>query len=527
MYDILIKNGKVYDGTGAPWCWADVGVKDGRIVSVGPIPDGEAQKVIDARGLAVSPGFIDTHTHSDTSFLVDPKADSKVKQGVTTEVAGNCGHSDAPLTARSRQMVEGRMADEGLTPTWTSFGEYLEAVERSGSSANFTCLVGHCAIRAAVMGFDRRPPAPEELAQMQALIAQSMDEGAIGFSTGLVYAPSSFAETPEIIELCRPVAARNGFYFTHIRSSDAGLMQSIEETIEIAEKAGLPAQVAHHKATGKSNWGKVGPTFDLIDKARRRGVDVTADQYPYIGSSSSLASTLRSWAQEGGRDALVARIKDPVLRPRLKAEMTGDVENLIGWDRLIIARVASEANKRYEGTSMADIARERGVHPCDAALDLLIEENGEVSRIRFGMCEEDVRTVMKQPIVMIGSDGSSLMDHGPLCSGKPHPRNFGTFPRVLGKYVREEKVLTLEEAIRKMTSLPAWRLRLSDRGILKPGMWADITVFNPDTVKDAADFGDPFKYPVGVPYVVVNGEIVVDGGRHTGVTPGRVLRRQA
>jgi N-acyl-D-amino-acid deacylase len=527
MYDVIIRNGRVYDGTGAPWLRADLGVKDGKIATVGVIECCDAKRVIDATGLAVSPGFIDTHTHSDLSFLVDPCADSKIKQGVTLEVSGNCGGSDAPVTEKSRAQTEKGLKEVGLELTWTSFGQYLERVEARGTSVNWMCLVGHGTIRNGVMGYDKRPPTPEELEKMKALVAQAMDEGAIGMSTGLLYAPGSFADTAEVIELAKVAAAKNGYYFSHIRSSDDGLIESVAEAIEIGEKGGLPAHLAHHKATGRRNWGKVGQTFEMMEKARQRGVDITADQYPYTASSSSLASTLRTWVHEGGRNATLARLKDPDTRARIKKEFTEDIEMLAGWKGYFIARVGSEKNKKHEGRNLADIAAELGKDPCDAAIDLMIEENLDVGRVRFGMCEEDVQTVMKSPLVMVGSDGSSLKDRGPLRSGVPHPRSFGTFPRVLGKYVREEKVLTLQEALRKMTSLPAWRLGLSDRGILRPGMCADITIFNPDTVKDGAGFGDPFKYPVGIPYVLVNGQIIVDMGEHTGVVAGKVLRRRA
>ena len=524
MYDVIIRNGRVYDGTGAPWVRADVGVKNGKIVALGVIADREARQVIDAAGFAVFPGFIDTHTHSDLSFLVDPCADSKVKQGVTLEVAGNCGLSHAPVTGKSRAQVEKELQEVGLPLTWSTFGGYLDQVEKRGPCVNFMCLVGHCAVRNAVMGYDRRPPTGDELAQMKALVAEAMDEGALGISTGLIYAPGSFADTAELIEISKVAAAQNGYYHTHVRSSEDGLMDSVAETIEIGEKAGLPVHMAHHKCTGRKTWGKAAETLEMMERARDRGVDITADQYPYTASSSSLASTLRAWVHEGGRDAAIARLSEPATRLRITKEFTEDIERLAGWKGYVIAHVGSEKNKRLEGRSLHDIAAELGRDPCDVAIDLMVEEQLDVSRIRWGMCDEDVNTLMESELVMFGSDGSSMKAEGPMRTGLPHPRSFGTFPRVLGKYVREEKLLTLQQAIRKMTSLSAARLGLWDRGVLRPGAWADITIFDPATVKDEAGFGDPFRYPAGIPYVLVNGIVVIDRGTHTAKTPGKVIR---
>lgn len=523
MYDILIKNGKIYDGTGAPWFYADVAIKDGRIAALGPLENASTRRVIDAAGMAVSPGFIDIHSHSDSVFLINPLADSKVKQGVTLEVAGNCGASLAPLTAKSRSRAAAAFAEEGIEPTWTTMGEYFDAIEKNGTSVNFACLVGHGTVRAGVMGYDHRPPTDDELQEMKALVASAMDDGAIGMSSGLIYPPSSYADTQELIELCKVVAEKRGIYFTHMRNENVRLLESVDEAIRVGREAGVPVQISHHKASGRGAWGLVKQSLKMIDEARKNGVDVTADQYPYIASSTSLTSIIPGWAHEGGRDALIARLTDPQTRAKLKAEVS---KNMAGeWEKLVVSKVASEKNKQYEGMHVAAIAAARGQDPCDAAFDLLIEENGEVGQIRFGMCEEDVKTVMKHPLVMVGSDGSSLASYGTLGRGKPHPRNYGTFARVLGKYVRDEGVITLEEALRKMTSLPAWRLGLWDRGILRPGMWADVTVFDPATVKDTSDFGDQHKYAAGIPYVLVNGQVVVDNGEHTGITPGKVLRR--
>lgn len=522
MYDILIKNGKIYDGTGAPWFYGDVAVKDGKICAIGSLSDKEAARVIDATGLAVSPGFIDVHSHSDMSFLVNPLADSKVKQGVTLEVAGNCGSSVAPLTDKTKKMSKA-LLEEDMPPTWTTMGEYFAALENRGMCINFACLVGHGTVRAGVMGFDQRPPTEQELEQMKQLVSQAMDDGAIGMSTGLIYPPSSYAQADEITELARVVRAKNGIYFTHMRNEGDRLIESMVETIEVGRATGVPVQISHHKVGGERNWGMIKQSLEMMVDARKEGIDVTADQYPYIASSTSLTSIIPDWAHEGGREALLARLVDPETRARIKQQVNKSMS--VGWDKLVVSSVKSEHNKRFEGMDVQAISEIMGKEPSDAAFDLLIEEKGEVGQIRFGMCEEDVKTVMKHPLVMIGSDGSSLANYGKLHKGKPHPRNYGTFPRVLGKYAREEGVLSLEEALRKMTSMPAVRLGLWDRGSLRTGFWADITVFDPQTVIDVSDFADPHRYAAGIPYVLVNGQVVVDNGAHTGLTPGKVLRR--
>jgi N-acyl-D-amino-acid deacylase len=526
MYDILITKGRLYDGTGAPWFEADVAVENGKIVGVGKALSGHARAVIDASGLAVAPGFIDIHTHSDSVFLANPGADSKVRQGVTFEVGGNCGGSVAPLTARTRESEKESLAESGVELTWSSMAEYFQVLEKNGMPVNFACLAGHGTIRQGVMGFDQRPPTADELGEMKRLVAGAMDDGALGMSTGLIYAPGSYADTPEIIELARVVAQKNGLYFTHMRNERDHLLDSVRETIEIGKTAGLPIQIAHHKVSNREHWGEVKQSLAMLEQARADGVDVTCDQYPYTASSTSLNTILPGWAHEGGREAMLARLLDPATREALKAVVCDEQERAAGWDRLIISKVQTEANKRFEGMSIAEVAALRGSNPCDTALDLLIEERCSVSHLRVAMCDEDVETVMKSRLVMVGSDGSSLADYGVLRRGKPHPRNFGAFVRVLGKYVREKHVLTLEDAIRKMTSLPAWRLGLWDRGVLRPGVWADITVFDPDKVDDVADFNEPFRYATGVNYVLVNGQITVDSGQYTGKKAGRVLRRR-
>lgn len=521
MFDLLIKGGRVYDGTGSPWSYADVAVEGGKIAAVGPLAWSRAARVIDAGGLAVSPGFIDIHSHSDTVFLANPKADSKVRQGVTLEVAGNCGSSVAPVTEKSLERTQENTRGEAEV-TWRTMGQYFDALERSGVTTNLACLVGHGQIRASVMGYDRRPPTPAELEAMKKLVAEAMDDGAIGISSGLIYPPSSYAETDELIDLARVAASRHGLYFTHMRNENVDLLKSVAEAIEVGEKAGLPVQIAHHKASGEKAWGLVKQSLPMIDEARARGVDVTADQYPYIASSTGLTSIIPGWAHEGGRPAILARLKDPATRARLKTEVTANRGGT--WDKLVVSKVNTEANKPFEGKSIAEIATALGKEPCDAAFDLLVEEECDVGQISFGMCEEDVMMVMRHPFIMPGSDGSSLANYGVLAEGKPHPRNYGTFARVLGKYVREEHNLRLEEAVRKMTSLPAWRLRLWDRGILRPGNWADVTVFDPATVRDVSDFADPHRYAAGIAFVLVNGRVVVDNGSRTDVVAGKVLR---
>ncbi len=522
-YDILIENGCVIDGAGNPWFKADVGVIGGCIEVIRRLGSVNAERRIDAKGLIVAPGFIDIHSHSDYTVLVDPKVESKIRQGVTTEVVGNCGSSAAPMNAEVRTYREKFMRatlGEEFKFNWQTMEDYFNLVDGSGSSFNVIALVGQGTVRQNVIGFEDRPPNSTELESMKRLVAEAMEDGAWGMSTGLIYTPSAFADTAEIVELVKVVAKYDGVYFSHIRGEGETLLEAVKEATEIGERAGAPVQIAHFKASGREYWGKTVDSLRLVEDARRRGVDITFDQYPYIASSTGLSALLPHWAQEGGSERLLERLREPEMRRKITegpATVTRD------WDSVMVA--LAKNHPEYEGKTITEIANLEGKAPMEAVFDLLLEEEAQVNIVAFGMCEEDVRRVMRSPNMMVGSDGRAVSPHGILGSGKPHPRYYGTFPRVIGHYVREG-VLSLQEAVRKMTSMPAQRLGLRDRGLLREGFKADIVLFDPDRVRDEATFTDPHRFASGIPYVIVNGTIVVDKSEHTGELPGMALRKK-
>jgi N-acyl-D-amino-acid deacylase len=525
MYDLLIKGGKVLDGSGAPWFRADVAVVGDRIAAVGDLGDAAAAETFQADGQCVAPGFIDIHSHSDTAILVNPRAESKIRQGVTTEVIGQCGSSAAPIAGKARDYAGAMAKEYGIEINWDSMAGYIREVTRRGVAVNVVPVVGHNPVRIAVMGYERRAPSAQELEAMCGLVEQACREGARAFSSGLIYPPSAYSGSDEVVALCAAAARYGAIYMTHMRNEGEGLLDSIQETIDVARRAGIPAQISHHKAVGKENWGKVRESLAMLEDARRAGVDVTCDQYPYTASSTGLSSVIPQWAHEGGPVKMLQRIADPADGARIRREMEEAALRRGGWDDLLIASTAVPELKQWEGKTVTEIAAARGVDPITAIFDLLLAGK-YVGQIRFGMSEEDVKTVMRHPLVMVGSDGSCLADYGPLSAGKPHPRNYGTFVRVLGKYVREENNLTLEEAVRKMTSLPAARMKLGDRGLLRPWLAADITVFDPDTVGERATYIDPHQYAQGIGLVVVNGRVAVQNGEHTGQLAGRMLVRR-
>lgn len=526
------------DGTGNPWYWADVAVKDGRIAAIARAQPGsssplvgKAPVTIDARGKVVTPGFIDTHSHSDLPLMVSPTADSKVAQGITTEVIGQCGSTLAPITDKSLALFSGAMRGplaDAVDWNWRSFGQYLDRLEKQGTSVNVAGLVGHSPVRVAGMGFDQRPPTADELKVMCDLVRQSVEEGAFGFSTGLIYTPCSYSELPELIALARAAGEAGGIYFTHMRSEGEGLFPAIAETMAVGRGGGLPVHIAHLKAAGMSQ-GKGPELLAALEAARAEGIDVTADQYPYTAGSTSLAAMLPPWAHEGGREKMVARLKDPEQRARMREDMG---RSLPGWDNDFRAvpwthvLISGCSDARYQGRRMQEIADEQGKDPYTALFDLLGEVDPGTGMIVFMMSEEDVKLMMTHDLVCVGTDGSAIKPEGPLGQGKPHPRAYGTFPRVLGKYVREEGVLTLQQAVRKMTSAGANRLGLTGRGQVREGWWADLVVFDPETVIDRATFEDPHQFPVGIEHVIVNGNVVISNGIHTGKLGGKVLRHK-
>jgi len=534
MFDLIVKNGHVIDGAGNPWFKADVGIKGEKIAKIGKLDKEKASKVVDASRLVVSPGFIDMHSHSDLMLLINPKAESKIRQGITTEVVGNCGGSAAPLNDLLKEEMRKTMPllkEAKLKLDWSTMREYLTRLDKKGVALNVVSLVGHENVRVCAMGFDNRPPNRSELQKMKKTLAQAIEDGAFGMSTGLIYPPGCYAKTDELIELSKVVAKYGGIYSSHIRGEGDELFNSVKEAIEIGEKARLPVEISHHKAGGKANWGKVKKSLKMIDEARKRKVDVTCDVYPYVAASFGLSAMLPPWVHEGGSMELLKRLKDPKIRERLKKEMSEGVPGwssplkAAGWDATMIARC--EKNPRYEGKTIAEIVKTESVDPFEFTFDLLIKENTAVGVVRFAMCEDDVERVLQHPVSMIGSDASAIAPYGVLGKGKPHPRSYGTFPRVLGKYVREEGILTLENAVRKMTSLPAQKLGLRDRGLIREGMYADLTIFDPAKVIDKASYTEPHQYPEGIQYVVVNGKIVIDKKEHTGTLAGKALRHSS
>jgi N-acyl-D-amino-acid deacylase len=521
-YDILIENGRIIDGSGNPWFKADVGLKGGTIEAMGRLWGATVKRRIDAEGMVVAPGFIDIHSHSDYNVLVDPRVESKVRQGVTTEVVGNCGSSAAPMNAEVRAYREKYMRarlGEDFEFNWETMGDYLGLVDGAGASFNLVATVGQGTIRQNVMGYENREPTKAELKAMKDLVADAMEDGAWGMSTGLIYTPSTFAKTEEIIELAGVLADYGGVYFSHIRGEGETLLEAVKEAVRIGKEAGVPVQIAHFKASGKPYWGRTEDSLRLVGEGREQGVDVTFDQYPYTASSTGLAAYMPHWAQEGGHDSLLERLKDPEIRKRIEEDPSGIYRD---WSAIMIA--SAKNHPEYEGKRVSEIAEMEGKDEYEAVFDLLLDEEAQVSVISFGMSEEDVRRVMQSPHGMVGSDGSAVSPRGILGRGKPHPRFYGTFPRVIGHYVREG-VIPLQEAVRKMTSAPAQKLCLRDRGLLREGFKADITVFDPARVKDEATFVEPHQFASGIPYVIVNGEIVIDGGEHTGALPGRALRK--
>ena len=523
MFDVLIRRGHIVDGCGNPWVKADLGVVNGKIEAIGNLAGESGSKKIDAKSLIVTPGFIDMHSHSDFYVLLNPYGESKIFQGITTEVVGNCGDSAAPMNDRLRAYREKYMRQE-LGPDfkldWSSMKEYMERINEKGASFNVAPLVGQGTVRANVMGFEDRKPTDTEMKKMCSLVAKSMEDGAWGLSTGLIYMPGCYTETDEIVSLARVAAKYCGIYASHIRGEGETLLQAVNEAVEIGEKANIPVEISHFKAFGRKYWGMTKESLRLVEEARAKGIDVTVDQYPYLAGSTGLATLLPYWAQEGGKDVLLERLKDPETRKKIKEDF-----NLVEreWDQVKI--VFAEKHPQFTGKSIVEIAKIEDEDPSNTVFDLLVEEQASVAIVVFGISEEDGRRVMKSPYMMVGTDGSAVSPKGILGRGKTHPRFYGTFPRILGRYVREEKVLTLQEAVRKMTSMPAQKIGLRDRGLLREGMVADIVIFDAGKITDEATYTDPHRFPSDIHYVIVNGEIVVRRNRHTRVLPGRTLKK--
>ncbi|HEV8617090.1 MAG TPA: D-aminoacylase [Methylomirabilota bacterium] len=528
MLDLKIEGASVIDGTGTPGSRADVGIRDELIVAVGDLSRENAGNRLHASGKVLAPGFIDMHSHSDWRLWSNRRAESKIRQGVTTEVVGNCGFSPAPVSTEFVEDLRGfaLYIPKGMDFRWRSVGEYLRAYDADGTALNVIQLVGHGTLRVAAMGFARRGPTADEMSRMQRMMAEAMQDRAWGLSTGLIYPPGSYSATEEIVEIARVAGRQGGFYASHIRGEGATLLDAVREAIRVGREGGLPVQISHVKAAGRPNWGKVADALALIDGARAEGLDVMADVYPYTASSTTLRSLLPDWVLEGGVAAMIGRLAEPQVRARIRAELEAPVTgqsllDRVGWDNVMVSYCAKR--KDAEGKRLSEIGRERKMDPLDAALELIIDEAGKAYMILFQLAEADLRRALAHPSVMIGSDGSALAPYGELAAGKPHPRSYGTFPRVLGEYAREQRVITLPQAVHKMTGLPARRLRLRDRGVIRVGARADLVVFDARRIADQATYEDPHRYPVGIDHVLVNGRFVIKDGEHTGSLPGRVL----
>ena len=529
-YDVIIRGGHVVDGTGNPWIKADVGISGGRIARIGRLGEAQASRVIDATGQVVTPGFIDMHTHSEYPLLYDGNAQSKIRQGVTTEVVGEVT-SPGPIEGPAVEQAKEMLRRYNIDLTWNNLDGYFQRLLKSGMSVNVASYVSSCQVRYDVIGYENRPPTADELEKMRQLVASTMEQGAFGLTNALE-ATCGYAKTDELIELAEVVSRYGGIYATHVRGEGDTVLDSVREAIEIGEKANVPVEVFHLKVAGKNNWGRMPEVAALIENARARGIDVNANQYPYVAAYHPMLPLLPPWAQEGGVDKTMERLRDPQLRDRIRRNIENGLpdwsQNYVqqsgGWQGIVIAGTRTEKNASLAGKTLEELGRIRDKDPADAFFDLLLDEHGQVFCMLFMMNEKDVQTALREPWLDIASDGSSLSVEGLLGAGHPHPRNYGTFPRVLGHYARDEKLLTLEDAVRRMTSLGAQRLGLKDRGLLREGYWADIVVFDPNRINDKATFATPKQYPERINYVLVNGHVVIDRGNHTGKRPGMALR---
>jgi dihydroorotase/N-acyl-D-amino-acid deacylase len=531
-FDVLIIGGRVIDGTGAPWFKADVALSGDRIVAIGQLAGRPARQTIDASGLVVAPGFIDMLGQSEFNVLVDGRAASKIMQGVTTEITGE-GQSIAPVNDRMVHEAKPGWDHFKVVQDFRTLAEYFRRLEtRSQPAINVGTFVGAGGVRDYVIGSDNVPSTPATLDRMKALVADAMKDGALGLSSSLQYVPDSFNSTEDLVEMAKVAASFGGVYLTHLRSESGRIDEALDETFAIAERARIPAEIWHLKTAYKANWGRMPAVLKRMEEARARGLDVTANQYPYTRASNDLDSCLPPWVREGTNDQMIARLKDPALRERIKAEMDDATstrwENQWygsgGGDGVMVASVLNRELRKYEGLTLTEIGRATGKDSRDALIDLVIADQGQTACIISIMTEADVRAALAHPLVSIDTDSGAKAEDGPLSESRSHPRAWGTFARILGKYVRDERLLTLEDAVRKMTSRPASRVGLHDRGLLRPGMAGDITIFDPATIRDIATFEDPNHYSVGVRHVFVNGRAVVANGVITDERPGRPLR---
>ena len=532
-YDLLIRGGTIYDGSGKPGFAGEVGIQGDRIVYVGPKAQGKARREIDASGQAVAHGFINMLSWSTESLLIDGRGQGELRQGVTLELMGE-GESMGPLTAEMKKELVAQQVDLKYPVEWTTLGEYLQHLEKKGVSMNVASLVGAATARKNLLGPEDVDPTPEQLAAMQDIVRKSMEEGAMGVGSALIYVPGTFAETGELVALASTSARCGGIYMTHMRSEGRGLVEAVDETIDISRRSGAPAQIYHLKAGGKPYWPKMDEALAHIEAARREGIRITTDMYAYNAGATGLDASMPPWVQAGGNEAWFARLRDPAIRKRVAAEMRSDHtdwENLLqaagGAENLLIVELRKPELKKYIGKTLAEIAKERGTSAEDTAMDLVAEDETRVGTVYFLMSEDEVRRKIALPYMDFGSDGAALSAEGVFLKSGAHPRAYGNFARVLGRYVRDEKLTTLEDAIRRLTSHPASVLGLRERGSLEEGYFADVVVFDPAKIQDHATFAEPHQYSTGVSQVVVNGQLALENGEPTAVRPGRFVRGRA
>lgn len=523
MFDLIIKNGLVIDGSGKPGRTADVAIAGDRIKGVGAFPAEQAYQVIDADQKVVAPGFIDIHSHSDFTLLADPQADGKIRQGITTELIGLCGLSGAPMLGDFRERRAEELASRGISLTWSNLTEYFACLEEARPADNVATLVGHGNLRGGIIGYGDRPALDEELRQMASLLVQSLEMGAFGLSTGLIYPPGVYSSSKELETLTTIVADQGGIYATHLRSEGDYLEEALTEAIFLVEETGVSLQISHLKTYGRRNWLKLPAAFRIIENARSRGLSVHADRYPYTASFTDLDVLLPAWAWEGGKARTLERLADPAMRQRMTDEILALHAEPDWWKHVIVASVRGEKNRSYSGRSLAEIAVDHEQYPWTVLYDILQEEELDATAFFFAMSEENLEKILAKEYVMIGTDSAVRSLSGTSEKGKPHPRCFGTYPRVLAHWTGRGKLLSWEQAIHKMTGMPAAKLGLTDRGYVQPNCYADLVIIDPATICDLADYQNPFQAPVGIEHVIVNGERVLSEGELTGRRPGRVL----
>ena len=527
-YDLIISRGIVYDGLGNPGKELDIAVKGDKILLLGKhLNKGRAKKIIDARGLAVSPGFIDAHDHTDLSLLANPRAESQVRQGVTTVISGNCGYSPFPIPdGVFDEWKEHAEKEYHVELDWKDITGFFNRLNKGGMALNYATLLGQGSLRGKVVGLDDRAPTENQLKEMKKLVEENIKAGALGMSTGLEYAPGSYAKNSEILELCQTVARNKGVYATHMRDEGDFLLESLEESIEIARKTNVSLQISHLKVAYKKNWPKMDDALLKIETAQKQGVNILADRYPYIAGSTGLSYFFPLWAKQGTAKDFTARLKNPDLDSKIRSFVKEQEKKLGSWDKVLISSVSTEKNRTLEGENILEAAGKAGKEPYEFMRDLLIEEENRVDMILFFSKEDNLRQILAHPLVVIGADGEAVAPYGLLGRGKPHPRFYGTFPRVLGKYAREEKVFSLARGIQKMTARTARKFGLRKRGQIKEGYFADLVLFDPGKIIDCATWKDPHQYPKGIDHVLVNGQIVIREGEHTGKLPGQILYKK-